>query len=423
MPEATNLNILNAVWKVQDLNYQSRIPEATQENIGSIYENILNIVPIRNAFAEALITQIMIQRIESGYFKNPLAVLKKEPMRYGMTEEEIFVNFAKGYTFNQFAGANELYAYYKSAVMSAYHKISPAMQYAVTITYDNLRNAFTSDYGIRDLINAKVASLMSGFNWDEYIIMKEVIESAYHSSILYPVHVEKPTTEALAKELTVQMKTYIEKMKFPNPQYNIAGATSPAMENGIYYMVTPETDARLDVEVLAYAFHNDKATVDAHKIVIDKFDNPDIVAIVFDMRFFNVRENFKTLSDSKNGAALTWNYFYTVSEMFSYSPFFPIIAFTTESIGVDTITASDGTVSKGGELAITALASDDGGSSDYVPQVFDYDVSGATSSFTGFIPGSNILTVGNDEKASSLTVTVKSRYNDSVTGSCTVTVQ
>lgn len=92
---ATNVAILNAVRSMQSLEYQNRIPEATVENISSIYESLLNIVPLRNAFANALVEQIMEQRIETVFFENPLGVLKRDPMRYGGTEEEIFVNMAR----------------------------------------------------------------------------------------------------------------------------------------------------------------------------------------------------------------------------------------------------------------------------------------------------------------------------------------
>lgn len=92
---ATNVAILNAVRSMQSLEYRDRIPEATAENISSIYESLLNIVPLRNAFANALVEQIMEQRIETVFFENPLGVLKRDPMRYGGTEEEIFINMAK----------------------------------------------------------------------------------------------------------------------------------------------------------------------------------------------------------------------------------------------------------------------------------------------------------------------------------------
>lgn len=418
MANATNMNILNAMRGSMDLTYQNRIPVATQENIASVYENLLNIVPLRNAFAEALVSQIMYQRIETTFFENPLGILKKDPMRYGATEQEIFVNMAKGYQFNQFATVNDLYAYYQSSVMAAYHHLTPPMQYAVTVTFDNLRDAFRDEYGIRDLINAKVQSLFTGANWDEYICMRRLVESAYASNQLFTVHVDDVVDEESAKRLTVLMKTYIAKMKFPNPRLNIAGATSAANDSTIFYITTPEIDSELDVSVLAYAFNDNRAEINVRKIIVDEFENPDIKAVLFDMRFFNVKENFRQLSDSKNGAALTWNYFYTVSEMFSYSPFFPVVVFTTETIGVNTITISDiPDYTPGTDVTVTALAS---GSAEYTPQLFDYEVSGNSSSYTAFIPGSNILHIANDEQAANLTVTVTSRYNTNIRATKTI---
>lgn len=408
--KADNKNILNAIRANMSLEYRERIPNATAENIAEIYDNLLNIMPLRNAFVNALVTQIMEQRIETGFFKNPLGVLKREPMRYGMTEEEIYINMAKGYQFNQFASVNDLYAYYKSEVMAAYHRITPPMQYAVTVTYDNLRNAFRSETGIRELINAKVQSLFMGAEWDEYLCMKQIFESAYKAGHLYARHVSPITDYESGSALTKLIKADIGKMQFPSPMYNVAGATSSATAESIFYITTPEVDASLTVDVLANAFNMEKVSLNTRKIIIDKFDNPNIQLIAFDMRFLNVRENFRQLSDSRNGAALTWNYFLTISEMFSYSPFFPVVVYTTEEVGVDSITIKDSTYTAGTdtniELEIAGKA--------YTPEMVDLSVEGNTSAYTSFIPGSNILHIANDEKANTLTVKAISRYNNTV---------
>lgn len=415
---ATNENIIRAL---RDMNPNTRIPNPIKNSIESIYDEILNVEPVRNEFIASLIGRIALTQINASYFKNPLTVLKTDPMRYGLTEQEIFVNMIKGKTFDAFAGTNELFAFYDSNVMSAYHKVNPAIQYPLTITYDNLRMAFTSDYGIRDLINAKVQAVYASAEYDEYLTMKMLIESAYEKGQLYNVQVSGNNDSAAARELTIAMKSYINQMKFPHPEYNIAGATSSALENGIYYMVTPEMDAVLDVDVLATAFHDNKVDITAHKIIVDKFANTEIKAVLFDMRWFKVRENFRTMSDSRNGAALTWNYFYTLSQMYSYSPFFPMIIFTTEQNAAETITVENATASKATTVEIKANATNTGDTG-YVSQVFDYSVSGNKSAFTKFIPGSNILSIGNDEKATTLTVTVTSRTDSTVSGTGTVTI-
>ena len=416
--EATNKNIIRAI---RDLNPNTRIPDPLKNSIDEVYNDILNIDVVRNEFVTALIGRIALTQINSSYFKNPLGRLKSDPMRYGLTEQEIFVNLIKGKTFDQFAGVDELYAYYDSNVMAAYHKVNPAMQYPITITYDNLRMAFTSETGVRDLISAKVNAVYSSAEYDEFLTMKMLAETAFNKGQLFNVKCDVTTKDGVT-DLTKRMKSYIGQMKFPHPEYNIAGATSTAMENGIYYMVTPEIDAALDVDVLATAFHDSKVDITAHKIVIDKFSNEHIKALLFDMRWFKVRENFRTMSDSRNGAALTWNYFYTLSQMYSYSPFFAMIAFTDEDMTTDTvITVEDTKATKASAVEVKATATSASGAG-YLSQVFDYEVSGNTSTFTKFIPGSNILSIGNDEKAIELTVTVSERTSPNTKGTGKVTI-
>lgn len=418
--QATNINVINAIRNSVGMSFQDRIPPANAANIQTIYADLLNYIPAREMFARALIEMITVQQIETIYFENPLGILKKEPMRYGNTEQEIFVNMAKGYTFDSFAGAGELYQYYDSEIMSAYHKMSPALQYAVTITFDNLRTAFSSEYGIRDLITAKAQSLVTGANWDEYLQMKMIGEAAYANGQIYAVKATEPTNEATSKEFTVLMKTWIEKIKFPSRDYNIAGAVSSALLDGIFYLTTPEYDSRLTTEVLAYAFNNNFAMINAHKIIVDKFDNPDLMALVFDIRWFKVREQFRTMSDAKNGAALSWNYFYTIKEMFSFSPFFPCIAITKNDVGVTSITAvaDPASIKRGEETKIVVTGTGSG----YVPNLYDFEVSGQTSKFTNMIPGSNILATGNDETAGTVTVKVTSRVDPTVTTTVDVVV-
>lgn len=416
MKKANNINIINAV---RNLSYNSRIPKASAENIKDVQNEILNYEVIRNEFISALIGRIALTSINGAFFKNPLKMLASEPMRFGSTEQEIFVNMVKARVFNEFAGVDELYQYYDSNVMAAYHKINKPLQYAITITYDNLRNAFQDEFGLRSLINAKVEAVYSSAEYDEYLIMKSLVENAYKSGKVAIETIENPADLDTAKAMTIKMKEIITKMQFPNPDYNIAGAHSAATKDSIFYMVTPDVDARLDVDVLAYAFNMNKADIDVRKIVVDKFADEKIKAVVFDMRWFKVRENFRTMSDSKNGAALTWNYFYTISQMYSNSPFFPMVVLTTETATPTDITAENITdVEKDTIIEINAKTSGSG----YISSLYDYELSGNTSAFTYFIPGTNRLKIANDEKGS-LEVKIILRSNPAITKTITVTLK
>lgn len=419
-----NITILNSVREVLPITYQDRIPQANKNNIASIYQTLLDIQPLRNAFAECLITQIMLQTISSSQFENVLSELKKEPMRYGEREEEIYINMAKGYSFNQWASAADVFKYYKSNVMAAYHRSSPILQYAVTVTFDNLRNAFTSEYGINQMINKKIEALMSGANYDEYLQMRGLIDSAYAAKQIFPIKVNEVTNEESGIALTRLIQMYARKFQFPAPQFNIAGSDATSSMSELYILTTPEVESVLNVEVLGYMFNEGRGdtTKFAKTIVVDKFENPALQAALFDRRFFNVRENFRQMTEQKNSAALNWNYWLTISNMYSYSPFYPIVVFTTENIGVDTIVVTNDEATPGSEVELKCVVTDAAGSAPYVPDVVDWSVSGNTSAFTNVLPGSNILIIAQDETADSLTVTATSRYNKTVTGNGTITL-
>lgn len=424
---ATNGEIMNSMRAYMSTGYQDRIPVATQENIAGLYETIMTYDGIRNEFISSLVNLIALQRIETLYFRNPLSDLKDAPMRYGDTEEEIFVNMVTAQEFDPYAGPEKLFGFYDSAVMAAYHKVNHDAQYPITITFDNLRRAFLSEYGIRDMINVKTESLVSSEQWDEYRCMLSLIDSAYASGQIFPVTIADPTNQANMEESVIAVRTYAQKIRFPNPAFNIAGAQSAANANAVYCFITPELDARLDVNVLAYAFNMAKADIELRKIVIDQFRNPALKMVIFDERWFKVRDQYKIMtSNNGNGAALTWNYFYTVAEMFSYSPFFPIIAFTTEKFDVTAVTVTAVTDAVAGNVVpITALASTTTSGSN-AQQYLTYTVSGQTSTKTAFIPGTNQLMIGKDEKTYQLTVTVTSRYSGyfgtDVSGTATVTI-
>lgn len=415
----TNTNVLKAIFNSPNFNYNGRIPEVTENNIADVYKNILDYKALRNAVCDALYDVIGQQIIHGAFFQNPLNVLKELPMRYGSTEEEIFVNFVKGYEYNPYASYTDLFAYYEGNVMAAYHKINRNQQYASTIRFDDLRTAFLQEYGIINLMQAKMSALISSEQFDEYLCMLGLLKSAYDARLLYPYTVAPITNYDTAEDVVIKLKTAISRMMFPHPEYNIAGADSTGSPDSIYYMVDAETDAILDVKVLAYLFNNDYAKAQAHKIVIDSFPNAEIKAFVFDMRWFKVKEQYKVLSDSKNGASLSWNNFYSVKEMLSYSPFFPAVVLTTESVSVTSVTITDVEVAKGSEVNLTATVAGVG----YIPWNLRWDVTGGMSKKTGIIPGTSTLMIGDDETATELEVTATSIYDNTISGNGTVTIK
>lgn len=417
--KATNVNILNAMRSEYEL--ENRIPEATLDNLQNIFTSMMSYSQGRNTIIPSLLERIGLQTVDTSAWRNPLAMYKKDPMRYGMTHEETFVNMCKGKLYDPRESYEYAFQQYQSYIMSVFHKVNLNMQYPVTITYDNLRSAFLTEYGIRDMMSAKMESAVTGANWDEYNAMKSMIDTGYDAQILPAVTVPAVTDEASAKKLLTEIKAAVNEFRFPNPANNIAGATSASTPYNLIWLTTPRVDAQISVEALAYAFNMDKAQVDVRTVIVDKFDNEAIQGVLMDVRFFNVRDQFREMSDQRLANILSWNYFYTMVEMVSASPFYPMRVFTTDTVATSSlsITASNATYTAGEVVTIPATVT--GGTGTYHQELLTYSVEGQTSKDTYILPGTNQLFTGADETGASLKVTITYRPDESVTKQITVT--
>ena len=414
MADATNKNILKAVKQELSFEVQNHLPVEVSNNLQTVYDNILNFAPVRNEIVPSLINRIGMQTVDSIAWRNPLARFKKEPMRYGETHEETYVNMCKGRVYDSQADFKFAFQQYQSYIMSVFHNVNLEIQYPVTITYDNLRKAFTSEYGIRDMIMAKMESAITGANWDEYLAMRDLINVGYKKKVLPAVTVDAVVDEASTKKLLIEVKRAVGEFGFPLPENNPAGATSHAMPSNLIWITTPEVNAQISVDALAYAFHMDKADVAVQTVIVDKFANSAIQGVLCDVRFFNVRDQFKEMSEQRLANVLSWNYFYTQVEMISASAFYPIRVFTTDTVVKDpTININTGTYTPGQteEIIVTLT----GGSGTYTPNLVTLEIdSGATSAKTYVIPGTHLLHTGVDETGN---IVVKAIYRPDETNS------
>ena len=422
MANPTNANILRALKQELSFEVQNHLPAEVSDNLQGVYDTILNYAPVRNEIVPSMVNRIGMQTVDSIAWRNPLARFKKEPMRYGETHEETYVNMCKGRVYDSQADFKFAFQQYQSYIMSMFHNVNLEIQYPVTITYDNLRKAFTTEYGIRDMIMAKMESAITGANWDEYLAMRDLINVGYEKEVLPAVTVDAVTNEETAKKLLVEVKRAVGEFNFPLPENNTAGATSHAMPSNLIWITTPNVNAHVSVDALAYAFHMDRADVEVQTVIVDKFSNPAIQGVLCDVRFFNVRDQFKEMTDQKLANVLSWNYFYTQVEMVSASPFYPIRVFTTDTVvKKPTLVVETGTYAAGQTQEVEVTVS--GGTGSYHQNLVTLEVeSGATSAKTYVIPGTHLLHTGSDETG---TIVLKAIYrpDESITTTAKFTKQ
>lgn len=413
---ASSVDILNAIRNSASQTYQDRVPVATQNNIKEVGNPIITFEAIQNEFLHALVNRIGRVLITSKSYENPLKRFKKGILEYGETVEEIFINIARAHEFDPNVAENEVFKREIPDVNAAFHRLNVKNFYKTTISNEQLRQAFLSTEGVSDLIARIVDSLYTGSEFDEFLIMKEMLADGINNGKFYAITVPEPTADK-AHEIVTTIKGISNKLEFMSNIYNPMGVVTHSKKRNQILIVDAAFDAVIDVNVLASAFNMDKAEFMGQRILIDDFsDTTGVVAAIVDESWFMVFDNFIGFTENYNGQGLYWNYFYHVWKTYSKSPFANAVLFTTATNSITSVSVTPSTlsVSKGqyGKFSANVVVTG-------TPSKL---VTWSVNSDNSTIDNTGMLYVSPNETLSSLTVTATSVVDGTKTGTATVTV-
>ena len=416
-------------------------------NIGNF---IMQYEARQNAFLNALVNRIGMVLVTSKMWNNPWAMFKRGYMEFGETVEEVFVNIAKPFSFDPQAAETTLYKREIPDVRAAFHQMNFQKYYKVTISNDQLRQAFLSWQGITDLIAKIVDSMYTAMQKDEFVTMKYMLCRAALNGDLYVESSPEATTENM-KEMVAGFRAMSSKLTFLSSLYNKARVENATDRNDQYIIISSDLEAQVDVEVLAAAFHMDKADFLGHLVIVDSFsehdqtrlqelfgDDPDytyfngteitalqnINAIILDREWFMIFDMFQQMTQNYNGQGLYWQYFLHTWKLFSFSPFANAVAFTSQTSEITQVTVTPATanVTQGSDLMMTATVTGTGLISKAV--TWSIKKGGATELAAGTTidPTSGRLHVAADETVDN-TITVTATAVDGDTGTATIKVK
>ena len=402
---ASAMDILNVIRANASSTYQERIPEATQDNIREIGNAMLTYESTQNEFLNALVNRIARVIVTSKSYQNPLRMFKKGVLEFGETIEEIFVNIARAHQFDPAVAEKEVFKREIPDVNAVFHKMNYQNFYKTTISNEQLRQAFLSYQGISDLIARIVDSLYTGSEFDEFLVMKQLIVDAANDGKMYAVTIPEVTPDN-AKTIVAKIKGVSNSMEFMSTTYNSMGVLNYTKKENQIFLIDAAFDAMIDVEVLASAFNMSKAEFMGQRVLIDK-------------DWFMVFDNWIGFTENYNGQGLYWNYFYHCWKTFSTSPFSNAVLFTTNATSVTSVTVTPPTaeLTKGSSMQFSAAVVTSG----YVPKGVTWSVSGASDTVSTITPD-GLLTVPTAEQNTTLTVTATSVYDASKKGTSTVTL-
>lgn len=442
----SSVDILNTIRDNATQNYQNYVPYATPDadSIRKIGTIIMDMPQLQNEFISALVNRIGRVLVTSKLYDNPWAMFKKGLLEFGETIEEIFVNIAKPFQFDPVVAESEVFKREIPDVKSAFHIMNYQKFYKVTISNDQLRQAFLSWQGITDLIARIVDSMYTGANYDEFQTMKYMLARHILDGRMYPVNVQE-VSEANMKSIVSAIKGVSNNFEFLSGNYNVAGVKTFTRKENQYMLVNSSFDATMDVEVLAAAFNMSKAEFMGHRVLVDSFGSLDterlaelfandptyeeigspelealdaIPAVIVDRDWFMVFDNFNNFTEQYNGQGLYWNYWYHVWKTFSVSPFANNALFVPGTPGVTSVSVTPETASisgaSGGTIQLNAAVV----TTNFAPQTVVWSSNNASVT----VDARGLVTVPAGTGATSVTITATSTYDDSKKDTATITV-
>ena len=353
--DATTLDIINTIRANASYEYQSLVPTITSEtDIPRVGEILYGYPAMANQFLNALINRIAAVKVNSAVFNNAYAELKKGVLEFGETVEEVFVGIAKAREFSVEKAASREFKRTLPDVRSAFHIMNWRVQYPVTIQNDDLRMAFTSIDGVKDLIAKIVSQVYTAAEYDEFLLFKYLIIKAVAMGQMKPV----AFSSGDMKNAAVAFRGTSNKLTFMSKEYNSAGVTTATPKADQFIFMDAAFNAQYDVNVLASAFNMDKAEFMGKLKLIDdftSFDNErfaeiraasdmidevtseelalmaDVKAVLVDREWFQMYDNLNQFTEVYVSSGLYWNYNYHVWKTVSYSPFSNAVVFIAGS--------------------------------------------------------------------------------------------
>lgn len=356
---ASTVDIINTIRANASYQYQNQVPEiAKATDIPAVGDVLFGTPALANEFLNALVNRIALVRVNSVTFNNEYTELKKGYLQTGETVEEVFVNLTKAREFSAEKAASRELKRTIPDVRSAFHAMNWRVQYPMTIQYEDLRMAFTSESGVTDLIARLVGSLTTSADYDEYLLFKYLLIKGVTKGKMVPIQVDPAkSTDAASK-----FRGYSNLLTFMSPNYNASGVHTTSPRNDQYIFMDSLYNARFDVETLAAAFHMEKADFMGHLKLVDdwaSFDNArfdeirangtqveevtaaeleimkKVKAVIVDKEWFQVYDNLTTMSEANVASGLYWNYFYNVWKTVSSSPFSNALVFVEQAAAVE----------------------------------------------------------------------------------------
>lgn len=317
----SNEKLLNAVKLDLPGEYKDKIPTATKTNLLEIADIMIEYPTIKNAFLTRLVNKVGKTIIDNKVYQNRFKEFKKEMLPYGTSIEYVFTDLIKAKNFSENFGssaAESLVARQdNNNVGVQYVSKNYEVKWKETISDVVFRQAFTTENGLYNLINAKVQAVINSTEFNEELAINGVLNLM---PMVEQVVSGYADTQAGYKAFLKKVKELSLKLPICSNKYNVQGVhTWTNLEDMIIFM-TPELQAAIDVEVLASLMHIEKAEIGNRIRTVEKFmkkgsgndlvEDTNCIAKIIDKEALQLRPTYEGQKVFENGDQLITNLFF-----------------------------------------------------------------------------------------------------------------
>lgn len=442
------------------LNYIAQVSPELQEvidlpqqgaDIQKIGDLIMSNTRYKNAFLNA-VNVIALTLIISDAWANPWEDFTDQgQIKYGQSVREMIVDLVEAEDYNQYMNnPTHFLEQQVPNVLNYMHEINFQKFYKASVNDQEIALAFYNETGVYDLIQAVYTALRKSYVYDRYIVDKYQVQRRLINGTIPSVTIEDFDTND-ARDNVAIMKEYSNNMIFLSPNYNPAGLRLATPFDRQRTIISTGFEAQMSTKVLATSYFRNDAEMRTKLALIDGFGNNDwarlanlldeayteftsaelkrlanVIGLIISDNFFkdyyyaldNTADTMST--EFRNPENLTRTMWLHAWRIFSTSPFEQCLAFSKDKSTVTgvTVSPSTATVSKGQKLQLTASVAVTGITNKAVMWSIDSDSESKGVS----INQNGELTVTAGSTATTVTVTATSIFDNTKSGTATITV-
>lgn len=351
-----NQDILNAIRNENTQQYKDIIPMADGTNDLKIYERLEAYPTAKNEFINTLTNKVGKTLFFNKTYKNPLKVLHKGMLPFGKTIEQLFVEMAERRGWGEhFTGSTsdekDLLGMLPPSVKVDYISQNYEYTFKTSISDDLLKGAFYNQHGLSNLLTSTMDSLITSGNNTEYKDMKKILTNATADSsngstigqgIIQQMYANATTkanaivplgTNVDGKVIAKNVRKWASKLTFMSNKYNLAGVENHTPKNSLVFYTTPDHEADIDVDALAFAFNIDKANVQVRTLIVDDLGTVgttknNVIGILADKDLIQAYDTINKTTNFYNPHKLGTNYFAHKHGIMASCPYAQAIIFT-----------------------------------------------------------------------------------------------